>query len=126
MEELDAVLGCIHPHHGVIDHVATDHPAQRNDAVGHALGKVQHVGHHAIEVSAKGYAQPPKAGDDLVENQQDAVAIADVAKALEVTLRRHEPPCAARHRLDDDGGHIAGVMQRQDALLEFIQVGLVG
>jgi hypothetical protein len=54
------------------------------------------------------------------------VAIANLTQALEVTLRWHEPPCATRHWLDDDRGHIAGVVQWQDALLEFIQVGLVG
>ena len=123
VKELDGVLGTagVGVHHGVVDTVATDHAAQRNHAVGHALGKVQHVGHNAVIVGAEVGAHAAKACDDLVKNQQDAVLVADLAQALEVALRRQVPAGAARHRLNDHSGDVAGVMQRQDAVFEFEQ-----
>ena len=108
-------------HHGVVNAVRANHAAQRNHAVGHALGKVQHVGHHAVKVSAKVAAQPAKAGDHLVKNQQNAVLVANLAQPLDVALRRHIPACAARYWLNDDGGNVAGVMQRQNAVFKFGQ-----
>ncbi|MNS81773.1 hypothetical protein D3C72_1154950 [compost metagenome] len=121
MEELDHVLGRVGLHHRVVELVAADHAAQRNHAVGHALGEVQHVGHHAEIVRREVGAHAPEAGDDLVEDQQDAVLVADLAQALQIALRRQVPAGRTGHRLHDDRGHVARVVQRQDAGFELDQ-----
>ena len=47
--------------------------------------------------------------------------VADLTQTLEVTLGRQVPTGAASHRLNDHGGNVAGVVQRQDAVFEFKQ-----
>jgi 3-oxoacyl-ACP reductase-like protein len=42
--------------------------------------------------AANGVAEAAEAGDDLVEDQQDAVLVADLAQALQVALRRGSTP----------------------------------
>ena len=123
VEELDGVIGrvAVCAHHGVVDAVGADHAAHGHDAVGDALGEVQHVGLHAVEIGAEAGAQTAEAGDDLVEDQQDAVLVADLSEPFQVALRRDVPARAAGHRLDDDGRHVARVVQRQDAVLQLQQ-----
>ncbi|MDR6354590.1 hypothetical protein Q3H58_001261 [Pseudomonas psychrotolerans] len=53
----------------------------------------------------------PKAGDDLVEDQQDVVLGADLAQALQIAHRRHDHPGRTGHGLDDDRGDVGGVVQ---------------
>ena len=131
MGELDRVLGrvLVGLHQTVVNTVRADHAAQRNHAIGHALGKVQHVRHHAVIVSTKVAAQAPKTGDDLVKNQQNAVSGADLAQSLQIAFRRQIPARTASHGLDNDGRDVARVMQRQDAIFQlqqevFIPLGL--
>jgi hypothetical protein len=67
-----------------------------------------------------------EAGDDLVEDQQDAVLGADLAQALQVALGRRQHAGGAGHRLDDDGGDGRGVVQRDEALQQLVgQLGAV-
>ena len=47
--------------------------------------------------------------------------VADLTQALEVTLRRQIPAGRTGHRLDHDGGHVARIVQRQDAVFQFQQ-----
>ena len=56
-------------------------------------------------------AEAAEAGDDLVEDQQDAVLGRDLAQLLQVALGRRQDAGRARHRLDDDGGDGGGVVQ---------------
>ena len=123
VKKLDGVLGAAGTggHHAVVNAVATNHAAQRNHTVGHALGEVQHVGHNAVIVGAEVGAHAAKAGDHLVKNQQNAVLVADLTKTLQVALRRQVPTGAAGHRLNDHGSNVAGIVQRQDAVFEFKQ-----
>ena len=60
-------------------------------------------------------AEPAEAGDDLVEDQQDAVLRRDLAQLLEVALGRRQAAGGAGHRLDDDGGDGGGVVQVDEA-----------
>ena len=106
-------------HESVMDGVAHQHAAHRSGAVGDALGEGQHVGHHAITFGGKGEAEPAKAGDDLVEDQEDAVLLGDLAQPLEIAFRRRQYACRSRHRLDDHGGDGVGAVQIDDAF-EFI------
>ena len=108
-------------HHGLVHRVATDHTAQRDNAIGHAFGKVQHVWHDTKVIGGKRRAHAAETGDDFIKDQQDAVLVAYLSQSLEIALGRYVPARAARHRLDNDGRHIARVMQRQNALLQFEQ-----
>ena len=67
------------------------HTAQRNDTIGDTFGEVEHVGDHAVVIGAKVGAHAAKACDDFVKDQQDAVLVANVTQALEVTLGRQVP-----------------------------------
>ena len=94
-------------------------PPIGTDAGGDALGEGDHVGHDAVALGGEGVAEAAEAGDDLVEDQQDAVLVADRAQPLQIALGRRQHAGRARHRLDDHGGDGRGVVQRDDAL-EFV------
>ena len=82
MEKLNGVIGGTRVHHGVVNKISADHTAQGNDAIGHALGKVEHVWHHAVIVGAEVGAHAAKACNDLVKNKQDAMLVANFAQAF--------------------------------------------
>ena len=97
----------------------TMHAAHRHRAGGDALGEGDHVGHDAVAFGGEGVAEAAEAGDDLVEDQQDAVLVADRAQPLEIALRRRQHAGRAGHRLDDHRGDGRGVVQR-DEPVEFV------
>ena len=82
-------------------------------------------GMHAEIVGGERRAEAAEAGDDLVEDQQDAVLVADLAQPLEIALRRDQHAGRAGHRLDDDRGDGRGVVQRDDALELVGELGAV-
>jgi TetR/AcrR family transcriptional regulator len=123
VEELDHVLGA--GHEGVVDRALHEDGAHRHDAVGDALRRHHDVGHDVEVIRREGRAEPAEARDDLVEDEQDAVLVADLAQPLEVALRRHEHAGRARHRLDDEGGDGRGIVQRDDALELVGELGAV-
>ena len=49
------------------------YPANGCGIAGHPLGKGDHVGDDAVALGGKGMAEPPEAGDHLVEDEEDAV-----------------------------------------------------
>ena len=114
VEQLDHVLRT--GHEGVVDFLLHEHRAHRDDAVGDALGGGDDVGRDAEIVRGERRAETAEAGDDLVEDQQNAVLGADLAQLLQIALRRDQHAGRAGHRLDDDRGDGRGVMQRDDAL----------
>ena len=69
-------------HEGVVDLALHEHRAHRDDAVGDALGGGHDVGRDAEIVGGERRAEAAEAGDDLVEDQQDAVLVADLAQLL--------------------------------------------
>ncbi|MCY1313401.1 hypothetical protein D9M70_639230 [compost metagenome] len=60
-------------------------------------------------------ADAPEAADNFVEDQQDAVLVADFAQTLQVAAGRHEHACRTRNGLDDDRGNGRGIVQGHDA-----------
>ena len=70
----------------------------------------------AVALGREGEAEPAEAGDHLVEDQQDAVLVADRPQALQVALGRRQHAGRARHRLDDHRRDGRGIVQRDDAL----------
>ena len=103
-------------HEGVVDGVAHQHAAHRRRAVGDALCEGDHVRQHAVALGGERVAETAEAGDDFVEDQQDAVLLGDLAQPLEIALRRRQHAGRSGHRLDDHGGDGVGAVQPDDAL----------
>jgi hypothetical protein len=78
-----------------------DHGAAGNGRVGQALRAGDHVGSHVELHRRERVAESAEAGDDLVEDKQDVVLVADLADALEVAHGGRKHAGAARHRLDN-------------------------
>jgi hypothetical protein len=83
---------------------AGEHRAHRHAPLVRPLAVVIRSGVTPKRLRAEGVAGAAEAGDDLVEDQQDAVLVADLAQALQVALRRHQHAGGAGHRLDDHRG----------------------
>ena len=88
VEELDRLLRPVHE--GVVDGLAHHHPAHRHRAGRHPLGEGDHVGLNAIALGGERRAETAEPGDDLVEDEQDAVLVADLAQPLQIALRRRQ------------------------------------
>ena len=124
----------------LVDLLLDQHAAHRHRAIGDALGEGDHVGDDAVTLGGKAIAEPPEAGDDLIEDEQNAVAVADFAQAREIRLGRCEDPARSRHGLDDhrgdglaahlgaDGFQRVGVLRaaRGLALGEAVARGIIG
>ena len=118
VEEIDAVARSLHE--GIVDPLLHDHPAHRHGAAGNALGEGDEIGRDAEILARKRLAQAAEAGNHLVEYQQDAVLVANLAQALQIALRRDQHAARTRHRLDDHRGDVGGIVQRDDALLQLV------
>ena len=121
VEELDRRVRALQ--HRVVDVAADAHRAHGHGGVGHALGHADHVRLHAEPLRRKGRADPAKARDHLVEDEEDVVFGTDGAQALQVPLRRGKDAGRPGHRLDDHRGDGGGVVQGDDL---FQRVGVLG
>ena len=103
-----------------------DHGADRKSG-GNSLGHGHDVRHDVEMLETPHRAGATDAGLDLVQDQHDAVFVADAAHFLQPALRRHEIPALARNRLDQDCRdvvwHDHGVEERFQ-LGEVVVVGL--
>src|SRR5689334_14069597 len=88
VKELDACIRAVH--HGVINAAADTHGAHRYRRVGDALGEREQIRRDVEARCRERRAKTPEAGDDLVEDKQDTVTIADLPNALEISLRWNE------------------------------------
>ncbi len=120
MGQFDGVVWALHE--GVVDVLAHQRGAHRDGAVGQALGAGDEVRRDAEMGRGEGAVDAAEGADDFVEDQQDAVPVADLAQLLQVAARRHQHAGGTRHRFDDDGGDGRGVMQRDDAFERIGQV----
>jgi hypothetical protein len=66
-------------------------------------------------------AGPPKANLDLIEDQQNAVAFAQLRKPCQETRRRHHVAAIAHHALNDDARDLLGGGHRSQQILEIIE-----
>ena len=114
VEQFDGWSGPLHE--GVVHGPPRDHAAHRHAARGDAFGEGDDVGRHAVALGRERVAEPAEAGNHLVEDQQNAVVVADRAQSLQIALGRRQHAGRTGHRLDDDGRDGRGVMQRDDAL----------
>ena len=103
-------------HESLLDEAPRDHAAHRHGARGDAFGEGDHIRHDAIALRREGMAETAEAGDHFIENEQDAIFVADRAQPLQIALRGRQHAGRARHRLDDDGGDGRGIVQGDDVL----------
>ena len=93
-----------------------DRGPERRVAARDALRDRQDVGRRAPVVEAEHAARPAEPGDHLVDDQEDAVAGADVAQRREVAVVGHLDRLPERDRLGDHGGHGVGPLAQDRAL----------
>ena len=120
VEQLDGARRSLHE--GVVDFLRDHHRAHRDGAVGEALGAGDDVGHHVEFLRGEGRAGAAEAGDHFVEDQQQAVFVADLAQAFQISLRWQYHARGARDGLDDhssDGGCIVQRYQPLELIGEF-------
>ena len=103
-----------------MDGFIDDDAAQRHSGIVDGLGESDHVRLDAKEISGERRAKTTEARDDLVKDQQDAVFAADLAQAGEIAFGRDDHAGRALHRLDNDCGDIAGIVQCHDPF-EFVR-----
>ena len=104
VEQVDGRFRALHE--GVVDALLHDNRAHGQRAVRKALGTDDDVRRDAEFLRGEGRAGATEAGDDFVENEQDAVTVAGLAQTLQVALGRQHHAGAAGNGLDDDGGDV--------------------
>jgi hypothetical protein len=97
--------------------VSTTRPALHQAPAGHhrtdgeagpePLGQSHDVGLYALVLTGEHPAGPSDARLHLVEDQQDAVPVAEFAQPGQEPGRRHDVTALALDRLDQDGGDLA-------------------
>ncbi len=91
----------------VADPAVGQQAADRGIAAAQALGHGEDVGVDPVLGAGIHVAGAAHAAHDLVEDQQHAVAVADLAQALEVARhRRRRAETGAGDRLGDEGGDV--------------------
>ena len=72
---------------------------------------------------------PPRAAEsdlDLVDREQDAVAIAEGPQLRHEVGRRHDVAAVALHRFDEDGGDVPRLADRAEQVVLQVVQALVG
>ena len=100
----------------VVDVVAHGHRAERDVARVDALGGRDDVRDDVPVLAREPAAGPAPARHHLVEDEQDAVAVAHLPDRLEVAVRRDDDPVRADDRLEDDRGHRVRALVFEDLL----------
>ena len=102
VEQLDRAVRPLHQ--GVVDRAAAENGAHRDAPVREPFRGGDKVGYDAKQIRGEGRAEPPESGNHFVEDEQNAVAVADRAQPLEIADRRNQHAGRTRDRLDDHGG----------------------
>ena len=104
------------------DPAVEDDRGQGRVAAAQALAQAHDVRPCVEELRGEHGAQAPERRDDLVEDQQDPVAIAQLPQARQVARRRDHDPGRHEDRLGDQGRDGPGILEL-DRLLDETQVG---
>ncbi len=102
---------------GIDDLRASDDGGERH-AGRQRLADRDEVGDDALVLHGPELAGAPEAGLDLVDDEYDAVLIAEPAQAAEEALGGHDEAALAQDGLDDDGGHVLRRHVGQQHLVE--------
>lgn len=113
MEEFDGIFRA--GHQTVIDLAGGKDGAHRNCAVGEALGGRHEIRDNAEIINRERRTETAEAGDDFIENEQDAVFVCRGADALQIALWRQDDASRTGHGFNDDGGDLFSAMQLYEA-----------
>ena len=114
VEQLDEVLGANHQR--IVDAAFRDDRAHRDRAVRDALRDGHHVGRHAEILRRERCPEAAETGDDLIENEKEAVAVANRTQLLKIAFGWQQHTSGPGHRLDNHGGDGVRAMQANQAL----------
>ena len=78
--------------------------AQREIAGSQSLGHAEQIGNNLPVIDGEPLAGAAEARHDFVGDHQDAVLVAELAHAFEISIGRNENAVGAGHRLEDEGG----------------------
>ena len=107
--------------HGLHHPALGQHRADGLVAAAQALGDGHQVGHHAFLLAGVQRAGAAHAAHHLVQDQQHAVAVADLAHGLEVAgHRRQHAGGGATHGFCHEGQHLAGA-DAPDRLVQLLR-----
>jgi len=101
--KLDPRRGTVHD--GVVEKLTRAHGAHGDGGVRNSLRDGEHVRHYTELLGGERRAESAETRNDFVEDEQDAVSIADLADAIEVAFGRYEHACRAGNGLEDHRGH---------------------
>src|SRR5688572_14371303 len=114
MKELDRVLGPLHER--VVDRIANKHRAHWDRTIRKSLRCRHDVWHDTEVISTERCTEPSEAGDDFIEDEQDAVLVADLSYSLQIAARRKDDSRRPLHGLDDHRCNGGSIMQSDEAL----------
>ena len=86
-----------------------NHRRKRCIAAGESLGDAEHVGRDSEGLGREHPAGAADPGDDLIEDQEDVMAVADLAKNRQILFGRVDHAAGVADRLDQDGRHGRGI-----------------
>ena len=101
------------------DLVRDDHAAERDVSRVHALGETDEVRRDAPVLDREPLAAAAEPGHHLVGDQHDAVAVAEIPHALQVSGRWHEDPVRAHDRFEDHRRDVVWPLEHH----HFVEVG---
>ena len=111
VEELDPIRTL---HEGIIDVLASNDSAHGDCRARHALRERNEIGHDVEVLRSECLAQTSESRNALVEDQQNAVFVANRPQPLEIALGRDNDARRTLDRLDDDGRDVRRVVQCND------------
>ena len=102
-------LGTIHE--SIMYALADKHRAHGDGGIGDPLGRGHDIGKDAEAFGGETRTKPPESGDHLIEDQEDAMGVADFPQPFEIAHRRDQRAGRPGHGLDDDGGDGGGTVE---------------
>src|SRR6185295_6780953 len=107
-------------HERLGDLVGNDHAAHRHVRRRQRLGDGHYVGDVAVALAAEPVTEPAPGTDHLVGDQQDVVAVADLAHPLEVARLGRDAAAGVLAGLENHRGHGVGMLV-EDPLLDLVR-----
>ena len=114
MEKLDRTFGS--RHESVVDLCFGQHRTHRHRTACQAFGGRNEIRRNAHPRRREIIPCAPKTADHFIENQENAVLVADVPEALQVTFGWNDDTSGAGDRLDDYCRDRRRIVQRNDIL----------
>jgi hypothetical protein len=98
------------PPESIGDSPPAHHRGKRRVAAAEPFPEADDIGHHAESVGCEKLPGAPHARDDLVENEEHPIPIADFAENRQIFLRRVDDAARVSDGLHNDRGHGGGIL----------------